>query len=96
MAIKQEVPCFIQVCCVSSVICISCCQGKQNNTAGCVMTLKVNYIAQRRASQQMLNLERLCPYHDATFKRMERLFLSIPLGFFRLSNGQSLLFRDNS
>ena len=57
MAIKQEVPCFIQVFRVSSVICISCSQGKQNNTAGCVMALKVNYIAQRRASQHMLNLE---------------------------------------
>ena len=46
--------------------------------------------------QQMLNLERLCPYHDATLECVERLFLSIPLGFLRPSNGQSLLFRDNS
>ena len=60
------------------------------------MTFKLNYVALRQTIQHVLNLERLCPYHDTTFKGVKRLFLSVPLGFLRFfCTGRSLLFWSN-
>ena len=55
------------------------------------MAFKFSYIAQRRTSQQVLNLARLCPNHDTTFECVKGLLLGIPLGFLRFRNGQNVL-----